>query len=270
MAIDPWKGTDTIANIEGVYGTKFNDTIIGTAGDETFQGVAGVDVINMGGGHDRLVFWNVGNNNDVGHGITFDFNLANNVVDDGYGNTENALGVEEIVGSRFNDRLTGNGAKNWLFGNDGNDTIGGGAGDDNVGGDWGSDRILGGGGHDHVYGGGGNDTLTGNGGADEFNFDWDLADTGVDKITDFAAGVDAIWIGSWWGGGIVNDFLVANQFRSGAGMTTANSATQRLIYNTSTGDLFFDADGAGGAAAVKFATLSNHAALTFDDINVLP
>ena len=268
VAIDSWRGTDTLANIEGVFGTSFADTITGTGADETFQSGAGVDVVNMGGGQDRLVFWDVGRNNDGGHGITFDFNLANNVVDDGYGNTENALGVEEVIGSRFNDRLTGNGAKNWLGGNDGNDTINGGGGEDDLWGEWGSDRISGGGGNDHISGGGDNDTLTGNAGGDQFNFDWDLADIGVDTITDFQVGIDNIWIGSWWGGGFVNDFLVANQFRSGAGVTSANTATQRLIYNTTTGDLFFDADGTGGTAAVKFATLSNHAALTFDDFNV--
>ena len=118
-----------------------------------------------------------------------------------------------------------------------------------------------------MSGGGDNDTMTGNSGEDDFNFNWDLADSGVDTITDFEVGIDEIWVASWWGG-LSTEFLVANQFRSGAGVTTANAATQRVIYDTTTGDLYFDADGTGATAAVKFATLTNLAALTFGDFHV--
>ncbi len=269
LAVDSWNGNDTLISVEGVEGSRFNDTLTGSARDEHFLGGAGIDVIDGAGGFDRLGFWNVGDNNLAGHGIIFDFTAASNVVDDGYGNTENALRIEAVIGSRFNDRLVGNAAMNTFWGNDGADTIIGGGGEDDLSGEWGNDRIIGGSGdNDHISGGGDNDTLSGNGGSDNFNFNWDLVDSGVDTITDFAHAVDKIWIGSWWGGGLTLQDLAANQFRSGAGVTTANSATQRVIYNTTTGDLYFDADGVGGVAAVKFAVLSNHAALTFDDIHV--
>ena len=270
VAKDSWGGTDSLTNIEAVRGTDFNDRLTGSSRDERFLGGAGIDVINMSTGYDRLEFWNVGDNNLPGHGIVIDLNATKIVVDDGYGNSETPLGVEEFGGSRFNDRMTGNIVSNRLYGNDGNDTINGGAGEDFLGGDWGNDVISGGvGNNDHIDGGGDNDTLTGNGGNDNFNFGWNLANAGVDTITDFDGTIDLIHIASWWGGGFVADVLVAGQFRAGADITTANTTTQRVIYNTTTGDLYFDADGAGGVAAVKFAILSNLASLTFDDIHLM-
>ena len=93
-----------------------------------------------------------------------------------------------------------------------------------------------------------------------------MAAQGVDTIVDFQPGIDRLWIDSRWGGGFTVEDLTASQFRSGAGITTANTAAQRLIYNTTTGGLFFDADGVGGADATRIAVLANHAAITFGDI----
>ena len=267
IAIDSWKNTDTISNIEGVRGTIFNDRLTGSARDESFLGGRGVDTINGAGGTDWLEFWNVGDN-DVGHGVTINLSLAVNIVDDGFGNVETALGIENIYGSRFDDRITGNAGRNELEGgDDGNDTINGGGGEDFLSGQDGNDILIGGVGNDHMNGGHGNDTLTGNTGEDDFNFGGPLNEQGVDTITDMQVGIDEIWVDSEWGG-LSSEFLIANQFRGGAGVTTANSATQRLVYNSTTGDLYFDADGVGGMAAVRFAVLSNRAAITFDDFHV--
>ena len=270
IVVDSWKGTDTLINIESVIGTIFNDRMTGNAGHNEFLSGPGIDTIDGAGGTDRIAFWH-DEEGFVSHGIVVNLNLATEVVDDGFGNAENANNIEDVYGSNSNDRIIGNGIINDLFGEGGNDTISGGGGEDFLRGGWGNDRIFGGGGNnDHIDGGGDNDTLTGNAGNDNFNFGWDLADAGVDTVTDFDGSIDLIHIASWWGGGFVNDTLVAGQFRSGAGVTTANSASQRVIYNTTTGDLYFDADGNGdGFAAVRFATLSNHATLTFDDIHVM-
>ena len=178
------------------------------------------------------------------------------------------VGIENIYGSRYDDSITGDGGSNRLQGgDDGKDTVNGGGGEDFVSGGSGNDLITGGAGTDHLNGDRGNDTLTGNAGDDDFNFQEALADGGVDLITDMTVGSDEIWLASWWGG-LAAEFLVANQFRSGAGATTATTANHRVIYNSTTGDLYFDADGAGGAAAVRFAVLGNTAAIGFDDFHV--
>ena len=268
VVVDSWKTTDSVVNIEGVIGSDFADKMTGSARDESFAAGKGIDSVDGGGGFDTYAFWNVGWDG-TGHGVVIDLNAVLNVVDDGFGNSETMVGIEQITGSDFADRLTGNSADNVFYGRDDNDTILGGGGNDDMGGEWGRDNLAGGLGNDSIGGGGEDDTLTGNGGVDEFYFAWDLVDVGADRVTDFAAG-ETLWVGSRWGGGLVNQDLVANQFRSGVGVTTANSASQRFIYNTTTGDLYFDADGSGaGAAAIKFATLSNQFGLTFGDIQIL-
>ncbi|UUZ76338.1 hypothetical protein LP414_00440 [Polaromonas sp. P1(28)-13] len=55
--------------------------------------------------------------------------------------------------------------------------------------------------------------------------------------------------------GLHNQFLDASMFHSGAGITTAGDANDHVIYNTNNGRLYYDADGAGGSAAVQFAML---------------
>ena len=270
VATDSWGGTDTLSNVEGIRGSTFNDTLVGNGLDNEFDGGKGRDRYDGETGFDRVGFWSTGWQGG-GHGAVIDLTLTTgNIVDDGFGNVETATRIDAFHGGDHADRFTGNGGMNWFEGNGGNDTLTGAGGEDFLGGGWGNDVISGGAGNnDHIDGGGDNDTLTGNGGNDNFNFGWDLADAGLDTITDMQAGVDQIWIASWWGGGFANQDLAANQFRSGASVTTANSATQRVIYDTATGDLYFDIDGSGGATAVKFATLSNHAALTFGDIHIM-
>ena len=52
--------------------------------------------------------------------------------------------------------------------------------------------------------------------------------------------------------GLATGTLAAAAFRIGA---AAADASDRIIYNDDTGALFFDQDGTGGAAQVRFATL---------------
>ena len=60
--------------------------------------------------------------------------------------------------------------------------------------------------------------------------------------------------------------LNADAFHIGA---TAADAEDRIIYNSGTGALSFDADGTGGGGAIKFAQLTAGLALTNADFVVV-
>ncbi|MFN6188567.1 MAG: hypothetical protein ACK460_21225, partial [Microcystis sp.] len=121
--------------------------------------------------------------------------------------------------------------------------------------------------NDILIGGLGNDTITGGAGGDNFTFN--NLNEGIDTITDFLSSQgDKITLSAaGFGGGLAAETAItAEQFVLG---TTALNASNRLIYNTITGDLFFDGDGTGTIAAIQIATLSSKPTLTASDILVL-
>jgi len=73
--------------------------------------------------------------------------------------------------------------------------------------------------------------------------------------------------------GTVNSTLIADAFWQGAGVVKGHDASDRIVYNTTTGVLFYDADGSGSGAAVQLAqlgtTASHPASLTATDFFVL-
>ncbi len=56
--------------------------------------------------------------------------------------------------------------------------------------------------------------------------------------------------------------LAANQFRSGTGVSTAGDSSDRVIHNTTTGALFYNADRLGGGAAIQIALMGTNPFLT--------
>lgn len=110
----------------------------------------------------------------------------------------------------------------------------------------------------------GNDILTGGGGFDTFRFDsLPNAMNNLDTITDFSAANDIIQLeNAIFTSLTVTGELIAEMFHSGAGITSAADANDHLIYNSSTGALYYDPDGTGATAAVQFATLGTGLALT--------
>jgi Ca2+-binding RTX toxin-like protein len=52
-------------------------------------------------------------------------------------------------------------------------------------------------------------------------------------------------------------------------VTSAHDASDRLIYNTSTGDLYYDADGTGAKAAILVAHLTGNPVLIYSDIQII-
>jgi Ca2+-binding RTX toxin-like protein len=116
-------------------------------------------------------------------------------------------GVENIIGTAFDDQIGGDAGDNVLIGNAGNDTLDGrsgndtllggagndaligGMGNDSLSGGDGNDTIGGGLGNDVIEGGAGNDTLTGGGDSNTFVFG---AGFGQDAITDFIPGTNVV------------------------------------------------------------------------------
>jgi len=51
--------------------------------------------------------------------------------------------------------------------------------------------------------------------------------------------------------------------------TEATDEDQRIVYDQTTGNLYYDPDGTGGAAAILFAKLDGHPTLTASDFTVI-
>jgi len=60
--------------------------------------------------------------------------------------------------------------------------------------------------------------------------------------------------------------LGTGRFRAGA---AAGDASDRIIYNAATGQIFFDADGSGATAQVLFATVTAGATITAADFFIV-
>ncbi|WP_439114161.1 peroxidase family protein [Hydrogenophaga sp.] len=171
-----------------------------------------------------------------------------------------------VAGQTF----TGTNRGNTLNGDTGNDTMNGNGGNDVLSGHGGNDTINGGTGNDVINGGLGADVLTGGTGSDFFVFDTALGGDNVDRITDFSnarRNDDTIRLENAVFTSLTQTgTLSAAAFRSGA---AAVDADDRIIYNSQTREIFYDADGVGGAAQILFATLDNAVTLTRTDFVVI-
>ncbi len=144
---------DTVSDIEGVGGTRYNDIFRGSRSDNWFVGGEGRDSYVGEAGRDRIMFdeW-FGTRAPAG--VTVDLGRASGqIIDDGFGNTETALGIENITSGRAADRLTGNGVGNELRGQGGNDVLTGRGGNDRLFAGSGADKLNGGLGRDALHGG---------------------------------------------------------------------------------------------------------------------
>ena len=146
--------------------------------------------------------------------------------------------IENAKGGTGNDTIKGNSADNHLFGFDGDDHLDGGAG------------------NDQLEGGRGADTLTGGKGADTFIFASPL-DGKADTILDFNFNEgDVLQLDHNIFTALQSGTLAADQFVLGK---AAQDANDHLIYDRATGELAYDPDGSGAAAAVTIARLgANH------------
>jgi len=173
-------------------------------------------------------------------------------------------GNDKLYGQDGDDTLLGDAGVDRLFGGGGMDSLVGGLGEDFLDGGLLNDIVFGGDGNDRLLNSLGEDTLTGGDGADVFAFGSKM---GVDHITDFTSASDQITFSRkvFAGIGPVGP-LAATAFYAGQGAVSGHLATDRVIYNTSTGVLYFDPDGSGSRSAVQIAILDGHPALAHSDV----
>ena len=188
-ATDGWGGTDTLIEIEAVFGGTLADDLtgrdLGFAMRSNLQGLAGNDILRGAGSGFTSADYALSPGGVV---VRLDLGSAT----DGHGFTDTLIGINAARGSAFADTLTGGNFDDWLSGGAGNDVIDGGNGLDRLLGDDGNDIINGGAEVDTVTGGIGQDTLTGGTGGDRFNFTLTATPgaqssrTTQDLITDFS------------------------------------------------------------------------------------
>jgi Ca2+-binding RTX toxin-like protein len=224
-------------------GLAGNDTLLGLDGNDTLDGGRGCDLMKGGNGDDTYL---VDNSGDLVVGTeTGGIDTVKSSI--GYTlprNVENLIlmGSKAIngTGNVGNNVLTGNSANNRLSGGLGNDTLNGGLG---------------------------NDILTGGAGLNVFLFDAKLFTNNIDKIMDFAVADDTIYLENSIFSKLTKiGILNAAYFKIGA---VAIDNNDYLIYNKTTGALFYDDDGNGENAAVQFATLSLNLAMINADFFVI-
>jgi VCBS repeat-containing protein len=197
-ANDNHGGSDS-ANLTISY--QDGHTLTGTSGDDVLVAGTGNNIINAGDGNDVLTAGSGNNELHGGAGNDLLFSgQGNDIVDGGTGvdtasyahatagvtvglslpggqntlgaGTDTLTGIENLIGSNFNDTLTGDNTNNTINGGLGNDILSGGGGDD------------------LLIGGLGNNTLTGGAGGDTFQ--WFKGNSGHDVITDFTPGTDKL------------------------------------------------------------------------------
>jgi Ca2+-binding RTX toxin-like protein len=235
-------GTYTLpANVENLFfaaqtgitaiGNALNNEITAGSFNDTLDGTTGFDTLIGGTGNDVY--------------ITDGFDL---LIDDGGIDTVQSSISFELATGFENLTLTGTAVTG----------VGNAA----------ANRIIGNAGANSLNGGLGNDTLTGGAGGDDFVFTAAPGAANIDRITDFRTGVDSIRLENAVFTGLAAGTLAVTAFVQNTSGNAAD-ASDRIIYETDTGALWFDRDGTGGAAKVQFATLNPGLTLSASDFFVI-
>ena len=253
--IDGGAGNDLLNGNEGndeIHGGLNNDQINGGDGDDALYAFNGYDRIYCGAGNDYAAG---GNGTDLIFGGDGDDRLDGNAGND---RIRGGDGIDALYGGTGSDKLEGDKGNDELFGDGGDDVLLGGAGWDRLLGSDGDDDLSGGSGNDLLGGGLGVDRLTGGSGSDTFEMEM-FGAANVNIISDFEVGADKITLLRDVGFGSLDlGQLASGAFNYG---TQASDADDRIIYQWSTGKLFYDPDGVGGEQAYLFAQVTAKTAL---------
>jgi Ca2+-binding RTX toxin-like protein len=116
--------------------------------------------------------------------------------------------------------------------------------------------IFGNAGSNILDGKGGSDTLTGGDGKDFFVFSTALGAGNVDTIADFSVADDTIRLeNAIFTALTATGTLAASAFRANT-TGLAGDSDDRIIYETDTGKLYYDANGTASGGGIHFATLA--------------
>ncbi|WP_407278496.1 calcium-binding protein [Aromatoleum evansii] len=279
--LDGGDGNDKLTGGDG------NDEIHGGSGNDNIIAGNGLNVISADDGNDKVT---AGDGDDI-----IDGGSGNDVIMSGAGN-------DDISGGAGKDKIKAGDGDDFIDGGADADNMAGGAGNDTYVVDNAKDKIVeqAGGGSDTVIassdfslaklanvenieltgtgafsatgnaganvldGNAGSNVLTGGAGDDVFLFD-DL--TGVDTITDFGNGNDMlVFDNSVFTAFTTDGALAAGSLVSG---TVAVEADDFLLFDSTTGALYYDADANGAGGAVQVAQLNVGATLTADDVTII-
>jgi Ca2+-binding RTX toxin-like protein len=235
------------ANINATGLAAQNDILVGNSGNNILNGLNGADFMRGGLGNDTYYVDSTLDTTDevTGGGGAGDYVYSTVSFTAAAGIERLYLtGAAVINGTGRdgqNDIIIGNSAANVLSGLTGNDVL---------------------------IGGLGNDTLNGGAGLDTIRFDTALnAATNMDTVTGFAAIDDVIQLeNAVFTALAITGVLAAGAFNTGAAATQADD---RIIYNSATGALLYDADGLGVAAGIQFAALTGAPVISAADFVVI-
>ncbi|MFZ2451334.1 MAG: calcium-binding protein [Methylovulum miyakonense] len=212
-----------------------NDRLYGGDGNDSLKGDSGDDVLSGGNGVDIAHYWTAASGVTVNLGLA----VAQNTVGAGI---DTLVNIENLNGSGYDDALTGNALSNVLLGGAGNDSLNGGLA---------------------------NDRLTGGQGKDIFIFNTTIGVSNIDIITDFTVADDTIKLeNSIFKALITPGVLAATAFKV-IGNGNVLDSDDHILYNTTTGGLFYDADGSAAIASVRIGVIGKGLAVTGADFFVI-
>ncbi|GGA12180.1 esterase-like activity of phytase family protein [Okeania sp. KiyG1] len=245
-------GTTTVYEFspnQNIQGTPGNNNLEGGTGDDNIDGLAGNDILSGFGGSDTIS-GSAGNDDINGNG-----------------------GNDRVSGGNGDDRVNGGLGSDIIFGNNGDDNLIGRLGNDRMLGGPGEDTLSGGIGRDRLHGGADDDILTGGGSVDRFIFaandEFSQASLGIDEITDFNPDLDLILldlrtfteITTTAGEDIGDEFAIVGSNGDAA------SSEAIIVYNSTNGGLFYNANGSDGGFGDggRFATLTGTPTISAED-----
>jgi serralysin len=249
---------------DALTGTQFGNVLNGRGGNDAMSGLGGNDTLIGGIGNDKLD-GGLGTDTlrgDAGNDLYYLDNGTDNVVDSAGVDTINSRisrtlagaysEIENLTLQAGNIAGTGNNLNNVILGGSGNNVLKGAAGTDTL------------------TGGVGIDTLTGGTQSDYFVFNAPLSSAHRDVIADFSnvsGNNDTFRLENAVMTKVgVAGALKATAFFAGA---AAHDADDRIVYNKTSGALFYDSNGNGAGGAIQLATLINKLTLTAADFLVI-